>query len=505
MKNPFADLTSRVRRAVEAFYGDGLSDDPDYEPGFRRLTGKKTKRDLDPLAQDQMLRVCRYLYDAQPLAAWLVDMPVDLILGDELGYSVELDAERLEISGDDKTALENDIKRVLDRFWQHPNFNIRLRADELFTAYRLDGELCLAIAAENEIDGVPGLDYIDATLIKSVDPIEGSSLAAGVVQLRDTSSGQPGPRLAVVRLNPTAQRLEGQVFYWGNSNLPNAMRGRSELLRVADWIDSLDQFLFARADRATLMNHFLYDVSLKGASTAQVKARGAEIRKNPPPPASHNVHNDSETWTAITPDLKSEDATAEVKTQLNYILGSKSIPSSWYADGGDATRTTAGEQNVIALQALKRTRKRALMIFGTLLDYAYDRLQAKQGGKFPNRLEGGVRLVPDLPPIDEKDVARLGGVVQNIEAALDSAVMNERISARTARKVFGHVVNLLGVPVDPDDEKRQIDAEEGDREAKRVDAANQALRTALQAVPRPDEREPNPADPPDPKADDAAA
>jgi hypothetical protein len=219
-----------------------------------------------------MLRVCRYLYDAQPLAKWLIDMVVDLILGDEIGYSVEINAKRLEISDEEKTDLEDEIKRVLDRFWEHPNFNIRFRADELITAYRLDGELCLPIASTNEIDGVPGLDFLDASQIAGVDPVPGSSLVPGVVRL-NTAPGAPPRTLSVVMLNPTTQRLEGECFYFGNSSIPNSMRGRSELLGVADWIDTLDQFLFARADRANFMNYFLYDVTLKTSNETLVKKR----------------------------------------------------------------------------------------------------------------------------------------------------------------------------------------------------------------------------------------
>jgi hypothetical protein len=160
---------------------------------------------------------------------------------------------------------------------------------------------------------------------------------------------------------------------------------------------------------------------------------------------------------------------------------------------------------VIALMALKRARKRAMLILKTLLEYAYDQLSAKQPAKFPNRLAGGIKLVPDLRPLDEKDIARLGGVVQNVVAALDLAVANESISARTARKVTLHIIDALGVPVDPDDEKRQVDAEEKDREKKSAADANLLMRNALNQIPKPGADDPNPADPKDPKADDEAA
>ena len=476
-----------ARRIAEGFLGLSFASvDPDYEPGYRRLTGRGG-RDLDPLSQEQMLRVCRFLYDSNPLASWIVDQRVDLVLGDELGYSVEVDGTALTLDATAKAALEAAIKTALDRFWDHPAFSIRFRADELLTSFMVDGELCLPVAAVNAVDGIPTLDFIDAALIERVVPLNGSAIIFDRVELK-VDPAAPPKSLQVIRFNPTSGRLEGECFYHRNSRLANSMRGRSELLRQADWCDALDQFLFARADRATLLNSMIWDVTLKGANEAQVLAKKAEINKHPPTkPGSYRIHNESEEWKAVTPDLGAGDATDEVKLLRNYILGSKSMPESWFSDGGEVTRTTAGEQNDVALMALRRLRKVTMMIFRSLLEFAYDQLSAKQSGKYPARSRG-IALIPDLPPLAERDISRLGGVIQNIQASLDAAVQQQQISARTSRKVFLHVIDRLGVPVDPDDEVRQIDAEQKDVTLQKTEEANRLAADRLAGHLPPEDR-----------------
>lgn len=472
---------------TEALLGfDSLGPDPDEE-SFRRLGEMRARRDLEPRSQQQMLRICHWLYDADPLAGWIVDQRVDLVIGgDELGYSIEIDPHRLALEDDpDRVeALAGDIRLVLDRFWEHPAHNLRYRADEYLTSLMVSGELCLVVAGVNDLDGVPELDFIDPAQIAAVKPLAQSVLVPGAVVLTPKTPGDPPRSLAVVQYQPGLGRLDGQCFFFRNSRLANSLRGRSELLRQADWIDSLNQFLWARVDRAVILNNVMYDVTLEGMNEVLLKKRARDIRKNPPTkPLSIRVHNEKEKWNVVVPELQGSDAAEEVRMVRNHIIGSKSMPESWFASGGEVTRTTAGEQNDVALQTLKAWRKRTRYLFSQLLAYAYDQIQAKQPVKFPARVTGAVKLTVDLPPLAERDISRLGGVVQNLEAALDSAVLNERISRSTARKVFLHVVDHLGVSVDPDAEDHQITIERAKAEEETMATANRrALAAATRAL-----------------------
>lgn len=490
-------LIQTLRSTLREWFGGSPVDTflYDDDESVRRYTAGGGRRDLSPMDQGRMLSVSRYLYDSHPLAAWMVDQHVALLLGDELGYAIELDAAALGYTPEQAAAVEKRIKVAIDRMWDGPAFSMRYRADELLTSALVDGELLLPIVSRNPTDGLPQFDMADASQIAKVHLRPGSGLLVDRVELKPKTPGEQGAMLRPVAFNPETQRLEGEAFFFRYSYIANQARGRSFLLRVSDWLDVLDQFLYARADRATLMNAMVWHVRLKNATQEQVDAKAADLRKNPPnKPGTVRVTNDLEEWDAKTPDLKAEDATAEVKLLRNYILGSKSKPESWFSDGGDATRTTAGEQNDVAFMALRRDRKMVRALFRTILHYAYDELHAAQPRLFPDRSTGAVKIEPDLPPLDEKDISRLGGVIQNLESALESAIGQRLISRKTARKVFLHMVDRMGVSVDPDDEKRSIE-EEQETDALTIAARAQAA-AASSAMGQPADTEDDAEDEP---------
>lgn len=481
--------TNTKRRLAEALVGNGWSAATDADPdlvGFRRLTGSASTRDLDPLSQETMLKVCRWIYDGHAMGGWMVDHRVGLICGDELGFSVEVDPAVLGLSPETAKTLAADIKARLESFWNSPIFSMRYRADEMFTSYLVDGELCLPVSTVNGIDGLPQIDMVDVAQIKRIRMQAGSGLIAEAVVLTPITTGGPDRELSIVRLNPATGRYEGECFFFRNSRLANAARGRSDLLRQADWLDLQDQLLFARADKATLLNSLVWDVTVKGAGPEQVKAKRDEFNKNPPTrPGSSYVHNEQEELKAITPDLQAEDASKEAKHIQNFILGSKGIPESWFGGGGEVTRTTAGEQNDIALMTLRRDRKQVKTMFGAMLLFAYDQLSATQPKLYPPRALGGITIEPDLPPLDEKDISRLGGVVQNVVSALESAIGLKLVSAATGRKAFLHILDRMGVPVDPDTEAARIASDENAAELERMEKANAIAAKRIAAVPAP--------------------
>lgn len=474
----------QAKRVAEALLGGGWLDDAgDDMTGYRRLTdgSRYGPRDLEPLSQEKALKIARWQYDSHAMAGWAIDHRVGLIIGDELGFSVEVNAAHLKLTDEEARALEQRIKARLEAFWDSPVFSIRYRADELFTSFLVDGELLMPLSFSNPIDGLPQLDMADTARIKGLKMAAGSGLVVEGVVLKPPMPGEADPEFDVVRFNPAVQRYEGEAFFFRHSRIANAQRGRPALLRQADWFDIMDQVMFARADKAGLLNAMVWDVTLKGAGQPDIEKKAAEIRKNPPTnPGSVRVHNDAEEWKAVTPDLQAEDASAEMAAFRNFLLGTMGMPESWFGGGGEVTRTTAGEQNDIALMQLRRDRKLVRWIFGTMLHFAYDAVSAKQPTLFPPRAKGGLVIKPDLPPLDEKDISRLGGVVQNVVAALEAAIERKLCSYDTARKVLLHLVDRLGVPVDPDDDKARIDAEKKDGTYDDLHRGQQLMADALQ-------------------------
>jgi hypothetical protein len=266
------------------------------------------------------------------------------------------------------------------------------------------------------------------------------------------------------------------------------MRGFSVLLAPADWIDGLDTFMWNSLDRAKLLNCLVYEITMTGANDSMIAKKQAEIAKAPLyNPNTHYIHNEKESLKTITADLKASDATLLFRAAKNFILGAKSLPESWFGEGGETNRATLGEQADPTYRTLEAYQKDARLIFGTVLNYAYDQAAARQGD-IPPRVDARGRIVvwltPTLPPISPKDPARLSAAVTQLETGLKQAVDDAMISEKTARRVFlGTVSQLSGVEVEPDEERQLIDSEKQDREEKQAkdDAAKAAQAFAQQA------------------------
>src|SRR5258706_1100729 len=148
-------------RAIEALGGSllGYNRVPsgDDDSGWRPITERVRTRDLDIISHRDAIRVSLYLYTSNNLARWLVDMPVSLCLGQELAYSIEVDAEKAPA---DYQQIVEKMREALDRFWYHPSHNISDRAEQYAKTFLVTGHLVLPVFAVNEVDVVPQFDIV---------------------------------------------------------------------------------------------------------------------------------------------------------------------------------------------------------------------------------------------------------------------------------------------------------------------------------------------------------
>src|SRR5262245_39238366 len=100
-------VLAAIRRViVEALGGSllgdrsGITQDPDlvgFRPISERARGKKT-RDLTILSHVDMISIALFLYSQNALAEWLVDMPISLIVGQDIGYTVAVNDDLSDLS-----------------------------------------------------------------------------------------------------------------------------------------------------------------------------------------------------------------------------------------------------------------------------------------------------------------------------------------------------------------------------------------------------------------------
>jgi len=307
------------RRLAEAYPMIGGSGEDSL---WRSLTTNQD-RDLNLLTQRRMQDIAFYLYDSNPMAGRIIEIIEDFVIGDGFSY----------------TAQDPDVKEVLDNFWEDPDNNLDEEMNVNVVELFLFGELCLPVWV-NSANGAVKLGYIDPKTILKIKKAPNNPKINQKLIWRKPS-GSVEREINIINVDKalkskTYGRLVGDCFYFTINKVSSATRGRSALLRLADWLDGYDSFLFARLERAFLLNNFIWDIQCEGMNKGELEEFVKTLAT--PRPGSIRAHNEKITWKAETPKLESADASDEARLFKQQILGGSGYPEHWFGEGSTTTR-----------------------------------------------------------------------------------------------------------------------------------------------------------------------
>lgn len=455
-----APVEPEVKQFAEAY---GTTIDAD-EHQWRKLTGD-AKRDLSPMTQQRMQGVAAYLWEANLLANRLIELPIAYLLSEGV---------RL-------TCTDEGGQKLLDRFWHDPINRMDERLPEWLRGLAIFGELALP-AFVNEMNGRVRLGWLDASRIETVvlDP-DNRAQHIGIVTTKDKRG--EAQRWGIIVLGPEADCFTnrtqairatfqtGEIFYFRVNALPGGSRGRSDLLPQADWLDNYDEFLFGELDRARLMRAFVWDVTMKGATADEVRARASQIAT--PSPGTTRVHNDSEEWDSVTPGLQAADLTELGRLIRNHALGGATIPEHWFGGGGDVNRAVGAEMSEPTMKIFtmrQQVVKALLEAIGRYVLWCH---------KDPRRLteidqeDESLQCEAVFPEMTAKDTTKYASALQQVVAATNLAVDAGRMTELMAVQVIGLVAAKLGIESDAEKELKDAQGEHAKR------ARVQALRDSF--------------------------
>jgi hypothetical protein len=300
-----------------------------------------------------------------------------------------------------------------------------------------------------------------------------------------------GETLAVINENPETGMLEGDCFYFSINKLPNSLRGRSDYLAIADWLDLYDQFMFASVERFQFLSAFVWDLQVKGGDEGKIREALKRFPKNPRPGTVY-AHNENEELTPKNPDLKGADTSKAAEMLLIHAGGTFGFPTS-YLGVTDSNHATIEGQNDVMMKTPAARQKEFVTFLTDVVRYALEGVTGANPALFRGADAGFTVRVPEIAA---KDVARIGTTINQIVQANDVAVKNETLSKRAAIVIQTAVVKHLGVELNPADLQQEIDAEV---EADHVKKVARAKDLAAAAPPAPtDPTPPTPATQPTP-------
>ena len=442
------DTSPTIRDEVALREAAGVSIDPD-EALWRRLTGDGN-RDLSPMTQRRMQNLATYQWQSNPVANRLIELPVAYLLAD----GVKL------VSSAEDPDLRAIVQDWIDRLWLHPINNFPIKLPKKVRELAVFGEQCWP-AFVNPYNGEVRLGYLDPALVETVvtDP-DNAEQPIGIVTRRNRKGEQF--RYRIIANGPedylfTARTMgiretftDGDAFWFTVNNLCGDTRGRSDLLPVMDWCDRYESMLDGEAERQDYMRAYVWDVTLKGATPEDVKKRALNIA--PPQPGTVRVHNDSEIWGAITPDLKASDGAEAARLFRNHILGGQTMPEHWYGGGGSVNRAT-GES--MAEPTLKMLSMRQSFVGYMLLEVARYTVRQREmatSRKEPDMFDPVFGIDVQWPEMSTKDTTKYAAAFQQVVVGCGLALDRGLLSKETALMIMDSVSARLGVTFDADSE-----------------------------------------------------
>lgn len=496
---------SAVREALAGgtLFGQwGLGGDDDFR-GYRSEVSsgaQPLRRELDWQTYAEVVGRSLYAYAANPLGGWLVDKTVDMCVGDQLTFTVNVKPDKLpdtQRSDAQVNALEQDVRTHLDRFWEHRAHNFRMRAREYATTHLVTGNLLMPVTfldanPETGVSmlGVPTLDLIDAQQITRVRSAERSAIVAGEVFYESMqygggpAQGGEAKSLKVIREDERGE-LVGDAFFFPHKSLLNSLAGYPWLMRVLDWLDRQDDFMFKTLDRAGLLNSIVWHMSMDGLTPDQCRAESDRLTREGlgTNPNMVVVTNEKGSLEAAHPKFEAGDIDTFARTLRTHILGAFSFPESWYSSGGETNRATSADQTDVTYKSLETMQGRLLQIYLMPLQFAYDMGRKAQGDGlrrgWPARSTGAIEIRVNLPPIRERDYQRSGAALGAVLNAIEQAEQAEFVSHETGQKIVWMAAAKLGHDIEDDEERAAIEREREEKEEADAERANGRAALAL--------------------------
>lgn len=434
--------------------------------GWRSLT-QEAKRDLSPTTQKRMQDIASHLYDSNPMAHRIPEIMKDFVVGD--GFSF--------------TAPNPRVLKILNDFWHDKDTNWEDEQDRSVLELSLFGEQCYPVFV-NKINGHVKMSYIDPGQIYSVKldrnnpkfvksivwqpTLSADKRTIDVIHPERSRRKKNYGKMVGKDKDKLEKRQPDGCFYFRINNVTLASRGRSDLLCVSDWIDGYDQFLFARLERAFLLNNFVWDILCKGMSKEEIEEFSKDFKA--PRPGSMRFHNENVEWHAVAPTLLASDASQEASLFKTQILGGKGFPSHWFAEGEKTTRATAQEMGLPTLKMLKSRQRYHKFMFKSIFQFVID--QAVIHGELNEKEDLSFHIV--VSPLAEKDTRGAALTLDKFTNSLVTATEKDWVTNEAAAKAYRTFVLQLGIEmVDDQEEKEEYKkAKEGAKKMKHKDCKN---------------------------------
>jgi hypothetical protein len=435
--NPTAIASSPTQ---EDWYWGRLANGGEEDYYWRRLSDNWYMKDVIPSTYLELHNACYEAYNANPLAFAIVEMTTNFVLGK--GVTV--------------AANQPEVQRVLMDFWHDPDNHMDTRTYALCTELSLYGEQFVRFYV-NKMNGSVKIRQIDPSIIDEIetDPDDIETVLRFHRRPIGPSGTLPGDPAPVTPQD--AHSFEGEWFTAGSevvqfciNKVSNAKRGKSDLATLLPWLRRYKDWLTDRVRINKYKGAFLWDVQLQGADRKTIENKQMEYAY-PPEPGSVVIHNESEQWSAVKPEINANEAAEDGRAIKLMVAVGAQIPEHYLSDGNYGNRATASEMGLPTFLKFQRRQHAMRSMLRTILDRVL--LEARKAKVLPADIDTGYDIL--FPDIDVDDHQTLAGATQMLVSALAVAKQQGWVSDETAMRLL---FQCTGEEIDVHEEQTRIHA-----------------------------------------------
>ncbi len=408
---------------------------------WRRLSDNLFEKDVIPSTYLEIHNACYEAYNANPLAFAIIEITTSFVLG----------------KGVTLAASDPTVQRVLMDFWNDPDNHMETRVYSLCTELSLYGEQFIRYYV-NRMNGRVKIRQIDPSIIDEIetDPDD-------IETVLRFHKRPIGPNtLTMVQPAPVAIHdapgLEGEWFQAGTevvqfciNKVSNAKRGKSDLATLLPWLRRYKDWLTDRVRINKYKGAFLWDVRLQGADKKAIDRKKMEYAY-PPEPGSVIIHNESEIWSAVKPEINANEAAEDGRALKLMLAVGAQLPEHFLSDGANGNRATAAEMGLPTFLKFQRRQHVLRALLRTLLDRVL--LEARNAKVLATDIDTSYDIL--FPEIDVADSQTLASATQSLVSALTTAKQEGWVSDETAMRLL---FQFAGEELDIHEEQARIHAQ----------------------------------------------
>lgn len=355
----------------------------DDSPGWGSLTQRP--HDYDPGRVQEIYADALEAWRKNPIAWRIIAITTDYTVGDALSLS----------------SPNRSLNRFIRAFWSHPQNRMALRLESMSDELARAGDL-FVLLFRNPQDGLSYIRFVTKDRIQHIETAPNDWEVA--LSYSEVMEGGE-TRVWLSPHHPQAGTSEAVMLHYAVNRPLGALLGESDLVTILPWLLRYSRMLEDRVRLHSALRAFYWDVTVP-ANTVAVKR---EQYRTPPEGGSILIHDESETWQAITPRVEAGDARHDLQAIRALIDAGSGYPPHWRGDASDISLATAQAMQGPAERHLSRRQRYFAYLLQDIVYQAYQR--AAQVGAVPRLARADyqelfVLAATDVSRSDNESLAR---------------------------------------------------------------------------------------------------